>query len=217
MNYVILPLAQRIMRADQASLVTPEGLLDFVTLHEISHGLGPAYARVPAGTGTATTWAKTDVREAIGPQYAALEESKADITGMRNMAWLADHGVIPKSKLPEIYSSFLGETFRTIRFGIAEAHGAGSMMELSYLTEQGAIRRDPATGLYEVNFDKISGALESLDKELLEQEATGDRARTEKWFAKYAVMPPELAAALAKASDVPVDVDPDFDFHPVLR
>ena len=57
----------------------------------------------------------------------------------------------------------------------------------------------------------------ALAKELLEQEATGDRARSEKWFKKYAVMPRELAAALAKGADIPVDVDPDFDFHPPVR
>jgi hypothetical protein len=208
-NYIILPIAQRLMPADQAALVTGEGLLNFVTLHEISHGLGPAYARTAAG--------KTDVREAIGPQYSALEESKADVTGMMCVKWLVDHGAIPKEKLNGIYASFLGETFRTIRFGIAEAHGQGAMMEFSYLTEQGAIRRDPSTGLYSADFDKMPGAMASLAKELLEQEATGDRARTENWFKKYAVMPPELAAALAKANDIPVDVDPDFDFHPALR
>ena len=46
---------------------------------------------------------------------------------------------------------------------------------------------------------------------------TGDRKRAEDWFKKYAVMPPELAAALAKGSDIPVDLDPDFDFHPAVR
>ena len=208
-NYVILPLAKRVLRPDQAALVTGEGTLDFIILHEISHGLGPAYARTAAG--------KKDIREAIGPQFSALEESKADLTGMRTVAWLIDHGAIPKEKRQEIYSSFLGDQFRTIRFGIAEAHGAGAMMEISYLTEQGAMRRDAATGLYEIDFDKMTTAFASLSKELLEQEATGDRARTEKWFAKYAAMPPELAAQLARASDVPVDVDPDFDFHPPLR
>jgi hypothetical protein len=208
-NFIILPIAQRMMPADQAKLVTGEGLLDFVVLHEISHGLGPAYARTAAG--------KTDVREAIGPQYSGLEESKADITGMMCVKWLVDHGEIPKEKLNGIYSSFLGETFRTIRFGIAEAHGAGAMMEFSYLAEQGAIRRNASTGLYEVNYEKMPAAMASLAKELLTQEATGDRARTENWFKKYAVMPPELAAALAKGSDIPVDVDPEFDFHPPVR
>ena len=124
------------MPADQAKMVTGEGTLDFVIIHEISHGLGPTYVH---GT-------KTDIREAIGPKYSGLEESKADITGMTCVKWLVDHGAIPKEKLNEIYASFLGETFRTIRFGIAEAHGAGAMMEISYLTDQGAIRRDPSTG-----------------------------------------------------------------------
>ena len=206
-NVVILPLAERLMPADQAKLVTGEGTLDFVVMHEISHGLGPTYLH---GT-------KRGIGEAIGPRYSALEEAKADVTGMMSMKWLVDHGAIPKDKLNEIYASFLGDDFRTIRFGIAEAHGAAAMMEISYLTEKGAIRRDAATGLYSADFEKMPGAIASLAKELLEQEATGDRARTEAWFKKYAVMPSELAAALAKGSDVPVDVDPEFDFNPPVR
>jgi len=130
---------------------------------------------------------------------------------------LADHGAIPGDELNAIYASFLGETFPTIRFGIAEAHGQAAMMEFSYLTEQGAIGRDPSIGLYVANVEKMVGAMASLVKELLGQEATGDRVRTENWFEKYALMPPELAAALSKASHVPVDVDPEFDFQPPLR
>jgi hypothetical protein len=208
-NYIILPLARRLMRADQATMVTGEGTLDFVILHEISHGLGPSYVHGSNG--------KTGIGEAIGPRYSALEESKADITGMTCVKWLVDHGAIPKQKLNGIYASFLGETFRTIRFGIAESHGAGAMMEISYLSEQGAIQHDSRTGRYAVDFQKMPAAMASLAKELLDQEATGDRARAENWFKKYAVMPPELAAALAKGSDIPVDVDPDFDFHPPVR
>ena len=206
-DYIIMPLAQRLMTSDQAKLVTGEGTLDFVVMHEISHGLGPTFVH----------GSKRGIGEAIGPQYSALEEAKADITGMMCIKWLVDHGAIPKEKLNEIYSSFLGESFRTIRFGIAEAHGAGAMMEISYLTEKGAIRRDASSGLYSADFEKMPAGIASLAKELLEQEATGDRARTEAWFKKYAAMPRELSAALAKGSDVPVDVDPDFDFHPDVR
>ena len=208
-NFIILPLAGRLMPSDQAKMVTGEGTLDFIVLHEISHGLGPTFVH---GSNN-----KAGIGEAIGPRYSALEESKADITGMTCVKWLVDHGVIPKEKLDGIYASFLGESFRTIRFGIGESHGAGAMMEISYLSEQGAIRRDPATGLYAADFQKMPTAMASLAKELLEEEATGDRKRAEDWFKKYAVMPPELAAALAKGSDIPVDVDPDFDFHPAVR
>jgi hypothetical protein len=52
-----------------------------------------------------------------------------------------------------------------------------------------------------------------LAKELLEIEATGDRARAENWFKKYGQMPEELKTALKAASDVPVDVDPVFEFE----
>jgi hypothetical protein len=52
---------------------------------------------------------------------------------------------------------------------------------------------------------------------LLEQEATGDRARTEAWFQKYGTMPPELAALLEGTAEIPVDVDPQFDFNPPLQ
>ncbi|MFZ0620229.1 MAG: hypothetical protein WAM01_16245, partial [Candidatus Acidiferrales bacterium] len=76
---------------------------------------------------------------------------------------------------------------------------------------------DAKSGLYSIDFDRMPAAIASLAKELLEQEATGDRARSEAWFAKYAVMPPDLAKLLKKTADIPVDVDPVFSFHPVLR
>jgi hypothetical protein len=133
------------------------------------------------------------------------------------LKWLVDHGAYPQASEETVYASYVAGIFRTVRFGIAEAHGAAEMMEFNYLSEQRAVHRNRATGLYEVDFDRMPAAIASLAKELLEQEATGDRARTEAWFKKYAVMPPDLRALLATASDIPVDVDPDFDFHPPLR
>jgi hypothetical protein len=208
-NYIILPLAQRVMRPDQAAMASGEGYLADTLMHEISHGLGPAYARTSHG--------KVEINEAIGHAYSGLEEAKADVAGEFCMHWLVDHGAVPKEKLNGIYASYVAGIFRTVRFGIAEAHGAGEMMEFNYLSERGAIRRDASTGLYEIDFEKMPAAMASLAKELLEQEATGDRGRTEAWFKKYAVMPPELAALLAKQNDIPVDIDPEFSFHPPLR
>ena len=207
-NYIILPLAKRVMAPQQAAMASGEGYLDDTVLHEISHGLGPAFARTAKG--------KVDIREAIGPQYSSLEEAKADIVGELDLDWLIKHGVIPAEKRNMVYASMVAGIFRTVRFGIAEAHGEAEMMEFNYFVEQGAIRRD-SDGLYEIDFAKMPGAIASLAKELLEQEATGDRARAEAWFKKYAVMPPELTAALAKANDIPVDVDPEFWFNPPVH
>jgi hypothetical protein len=208
-DYIILPLARRVMQPDQAALASGEGYLVDTIMHEISHGLGSAFARTPKG--------QVDIREAIGPQYSGLEEAKADVVGEFGLNWMVVHGAFPKAEQKIVYASYVAGIFRTVRFGIAEAHGAAEMMEFNYLSEQGAIRRDPSTGLYSIDFARMPGAIASLAKELLEQEATGDRARAEEWFKRYAVMPPALSAALAKASDIPVDVDPEFDFHPPLR
>jgi hypothetical protein len=208
-NYIILPLAQRTMRPDQAVMASGEGYLADTIMHEISHGLGPAYAHTAQG--------KAQINEAIGSSYSALEESKADVVGEFCYGWLIDHGVLPKERRNTTYASYVAGIFRTVRFGVAESHGAGEIMQFNYYVEQGAIARDPATGLYVIDFDKMPPAIASLAKELLEQEATGDRARTDAWFKKFGGMPAELSALLAKTSDIPVDIDPEFDFHPALR
>jgi hypothetical protein len=208
-NYIILPLAQRTMRSDQAAMASGEGYLADTIMHEISHGLGPAFAHTAQG--------KVQINEAIGSSYSALEESKADVVGEFCYGWLIDHGLLPKERRNITYASYVAGIFRTVRFGVAEAHGAGEIMQFNYYTEQGAIRRDAASGLYVIDFEKMPAAIASLAKELLEQEATGDRARTDAWFKKYGGMPAELNALLTKTSDIPVDIDPEFDFHPVVK
>ena len=124
-NYVILPLAQFMMLPEQAAKASAEGYLLGTIMHEMAHGLGPAYARTAAG--------KVAIREAIGPQYSGLEEAKADVVGMFGLKWLVDHEVLPKEKLEEYYASYLAGIFRTIRFGTGEAHGQAEMMEFNYL------------------------------------------------------------------------------------
>jgi len=211
-NYVVLPVARKLMEPEQAAKVSGEGYLLTTIMHEICHGLGPAFAR----TWSDQSAGKVDIREAIGPGFSGLEEAKADVTGMFALKWLVDHDAIPKEKLEEYYASYVGGVFRTVRFGTAEAHGQAEMMEFNYLSERGAIRRN-ASGRYAIDYEKIPGALADLAKELLEIEATGDRSRAENWFTKYGTMPEELKASLKAASDVPVDIDPAFSFPQKVR
>jgi hypothetical protein len=63
-----------------------------------------------------------------------------------------------------------------------------------------------------VDFAVMPAAIERLARELLEQEATGDRARAEAWFKTYGTMPAALKQAIAAARDVPIDVDPIVSF-----
>jgi hypothetical protein len=202
-NYVILPVAEHLMLPAQAAKASSEGYLQVTIMHEIAHGLGPAFARTASG--------KAEIRESIGPIFSGLEEAKADIVGLYGLKWLVDHDVLPKSKLEEYYASYVAGIFRTVRFGVAEAHGQAEMMEFNYLSERGAIGPE-SSGRYAIAYERMPGVINDLAKVLLEIEATGDRARAENWFKKYGTMPAELQASLKSAAAVPVDIDPVFSF-----
>ncbi len=208
MNYIITPVTRKLMNPKQASKVTEDGYMVGTIMHEICHGLGPTSARTSAGT--------LSIRESVGPIYSALEEAKADAAGMFALQWLVDHDVLPKQKLEEYYASYVGDLFRTVRFGIAEAHGQAETMELNYFLERGAITRD-ASGRYVMDYQKIANATTDLAKELLAIEATGDGPRAESWFHKYASVPPQLKTSLEAIEDIPVDIDPVYSFPEKVR
>ena len=208
-KYVVLPIAQLMMREDQARMASMDGYLSMVVMHEISHGIGPAYARTANG--------RVEITEAIGPLQSALEEAKADVVGMFALEWLMNRGALPRSRSNDYYASYVAGIFRTVRFGVAEAHGRGQMMQFNYLAEQHAINRDATSGRYVIDFARMPAAIASLAKELLEIEATGDRPRGERWFEKYDKMPESLRAALAKTSSVPVDFEPISSFSEPMR
>ena len=207
-NEVILPLALRILDQAQAKQASAEGYLTATVLHEICHGLGPAFARRDGK--------EVDIREAMGGLYSGLEEAKADVVGMFGMKWLTERGALKKERLEEYYASYVAGIFRTVRFGTGEAHGRAEMMEFNYLSSQGAIVE--SAGRYKVIYAKMPDAIQRLAKELLEQEASGDRARAEAWFTKYGAMPAALKRALASAdAAVPIDVDPVVSFDETVK
>jgi hypothetical protein len=208
-EYIILPLARKLMRQDQAGKASAEGYLVGTLLHEIAHGLGPAYARQGGR--------QVDIREAIGATYSALEEAKADAVGMFGVKWLADRGALPKERLEEYYVSYVADIFRTLRFGTGEAHGMAELMEYNYLLEHKALVRAADGARVAIDFARIPDVLAALSKELLEIEATGDRARAEAWFARYDKMPPAMGKVIESAADVPVDIDPIFSFADKVR
>ena len=201
-NYIILPIAQRLMRPEDAARTSGEGYLAGTLMHEIAHGLGPAYARRGGR--------RVDIREAIGPLYSGLEEAKADAVGMYGLQWLAGHGKVPASDLAQDYASYVAGLLRTLRFGAGEAHGVAESMEFNYLRRRNAITYE--AGRFGVDYARMPDAISALAKELLEIEATGDAVRAERWFRQYSGVPPELAKALASVSDIPVDIDPVFPF-----
>jgi hypothetical protein len=152
---------------------------------------------------------RTTVRQELKELYSPTEEAKADISGLFALQYLMDKGVVSRSMERSLYTTFLASAFRSIRFGVNEAHGRGIAMQLNYLLDQGGFVAHP-DGTFAVNFDKIKDGVTALTRELMTIEATGDYARAQSLAERLAVVRPPVAHALERLASVPVDIEPRF-------
>ena len=123
------------------------------------------------------------------------------------LQFLVDKGYL-KHDEKSLYTTFLASSFRTLRFGLLEAHGKGMAVQFNYLTDKGAfVYRN---GVWEVDAAKIKGAVRDLAHDLLTIEATGDYAGAKQMFDKLAMLRPDAAATIARMNDLPVDIRASF-------
>jgi hypothetical protein len=166
------------------------------------HGLGPHNITVGSE--------QTTVRKQLKELYSSIEEAKADMTGLWALQFLIDKGVIEKRLERSLYTTYLASMFRSVRFGITEAHGRGVAMQFNYLTDEGAIKFDEASGTFSVEHSRIKEAVRKLTHDLLTLEAEGSYAKAKEMLDKYAMIRPPMKAALDKLKSVPVDIEPIF-------
>jgi Peptidase family M49 len=197
------PISKRVLQASSQADLNFESFFTHILAHELSHGIGPHQITV---NGRATT-----IRQELKELYSAIEEAKADVTGLFMLQLLADRKLIPAGPAFErqLYTTFLASTFRTLRFGLKDAHGKGMAMQVNYLTDKGGFVARP-DGRFEVNFEKIKPAVRDLDHDLLTIEATGDYARAKRMLDELGVIRPGMQKALNSLSDLPVDIRPVF-------
>ena len=143
--------------------------------------------------------------------HSAIEEAKADATGLFMMQYLFDHKLLPAAE-KSLYTTFLASSFRTLRFGVHEAHGKGMALQFNYLMDKGAFVARP-DGTFAVDFTKIQPAVRDLVRDLLTIEATGDYAGAKKMLDQLGVLRPALQQALAKLTDIPTDIEPISAAH----
>jgi len=170
-------------------------------MHELMHGLGPHNIEVGGR--------KTTVRQELKDTYSAIEEAKADISGLWALQQLIDKGVIDRGMERTLYTTFLASAFRSIRFGTNEAHGRGQAVQLNDLLDRGAFRV-AADGAFSVDPGKIKEAVTALTREILTIEAEGSAARARTLLERQGVVRPEVQRVLDRLRDVPVDIAPRF-------
>jgi hypothetical protein len=200
------PIAKRVLPPSSQADLNFDSFFTHILAHELSHGIGPHQITV---AGRATT-----LRQELKELYSPIEEAKADVTGLFMLQLLADRKLIEAGPAFErqLYTTFLASTFRTLRFGLKDAHGKGMAMQVNYLTDKGGFVAR-ADGRFEVNFAKIKDAVRDLDRDLLTIEATGDYAGAKRMLDQLGVIRPSMQKALGGLSDIPVDIKPVFVAH----
>lgn len=201
-NKTLIPISKVVLDPSDQSALAFDSFFTHILCHELMHGLGPHNITV---NGEETT-----VRKQLKELYSAIEEAKADMTGLWALQYMIDQGVIDKSMERTLYTTYLASMFRSVRFGIAEAHGRGVAMQFNYLTDEGAIKFDEAKGTFSVDQAKVKDGVRKLTHDLLTLEAEGSYDTAKSMLDKYAVIRPSMQQALDKLKDVPVDIAPVF-------
>jgi Peptidase family M49 len=207
----LVPISQIVLSTSAQKDLSFDLFFTHIVAHELCHGLGPHQIKVGGRD--------TNPRMELKDQYSALEEAKADVTGLFALQFLmaqADAGKLDAplahgpDALRELYTTYLASSFRTMRFGLQDAHARGQTMQFNYFLDKGAFTAN-ADGTFSVDVAKMVDAVRSLDHELLTLEATGDYAGARQWMAQLGTIRPEVQRALARLKSVPTDVEPIFD------
>ena len=199
------PIAAIVLDSEQLPYVTSEAFFNHALMHEISHGVGPGFITVDGR--------KTQVNKELKETYSTIEECKADVLGMYNIIFMIDKGLFPKSFSNETWTTFLAGIFRSVRFGITEAHGSGNAIIYNYVLEKGGYEYNPETNKVKVNFDKIYDSIKDLANKLLIIEATGNYNGAKELISKYAVISPSMKSLIDELSHIPVDIRPVFQIE----
>jgi hypothetical protein len=207
---VLLPIARRMLTQEAMVDVTFEPFFTHILAHELMHGLGPHQITVQGSD--------TTPREELKELFGTIEEAKADVTGLWALRYMMDHAkemglekLLPSDEAAQrqLYTTYLASSFRSLRFGLNDAHGKGMAIQFNSLMDKGAFLQH-ANGTFSVDISKIKTAITELDHDLLTIEAQGDYSGAKEMLDKLGVIRPELRKALDKLQGIPTDIEPIF-------
>lgn len=201
-DVIMRPIAERIIDPQQLAWLSQDAFFNEVLFHELSHSLGPAMVKLDGR--------EVEVRVALGSSYSPLEEGKADVMGAWNILFMIDNKKFPKEFRNQLLLTYFAGLFRSVRFGVAEAHGKGAAFQINRFLEDGAATFDANTGLFEIDPKKLEKSIEKLVHDVVMLQHAGDKPAVDAFLAKYAVMSPPMEQALGKLDGIPVDIRPIY-------
>ena len=196
---ILVPISEQLIVPEQRKHITFDAFFANTMFHEVAHGLG--IKNTITGKGT--------VRQSLQEHASALEEGKADILGLYMVEQLLKKGEITDGTLEDYYITFMAGIFRSVRFGASSAHGKANMIRFNFFAEEGAFSKN-ADGLYSVNMEKMSQAMEKLSRLILTIQGDGDYQKVDQLIATHGDIKAELAKDLEKLSQANIPVDVTF-------
>ncbi|MBC7009635.1 Zn-dependent hydrolase [Pseudoalteromonas sp. BZK2] len=196
---ILVPISEQLIVPEQRKHITFDAFFANTMFHEVAHGLG--IKNTITGKGT--------VRQSLQEHASALEEGKADILGLYMVEQLLKKGEITDGTLEDYYITFMAGIFRSVRFGASSAHGKANMIRFNFFAEEGAFSKN-ADGLYSVNMEKMSQAMEKLSRLILTIQGDGDYQKVDQLIATHGEIKAELAKDLEKLSQANIPVDVTF-------
>lgn len=194
---ILRPISDLLIDPEQRDNVKFDAFFENVMFHEVAHGLG--IKNLVNGEGT--------VRSALKDRYNAIEEGKADILGLFMVQQLAQMGEIEKTDMMDNYVTFVAGIFRSVRFGTASSHGKANMVCFNYLHERGAFSRNPETGTYRIDKEKMAAAMTELAHDILTYQGNGDYEGVSKLFNEKAVIGDQLREDLQRVAEANIPRD----------
>jgi hypothetical protein len=198
---VLVPIADIALTPQDRKLLAFEPFFTHILMHELMHGLGPQTIRVDGR--------ETTVRQELKELNGTLEEAKADVSGLWALQQLMDKGVLDAHQERSTYVTFLASAFRTLRFGLNEAHGKGMALQVNYLLDHGAIRIGD-DGRFSLDLPKTKQAIAGLTHDIMTLQAHGDYAGVKRLLDRMVVIRPEVQRVIDQLDAVPVDIAPHF-------
>jgi peptidase M49-like protein len=206
----LVPISKVVLKPAARKDLSFELFFTHIVAHELAHGLGPHQININGRD--------TNPRMELKELYAAMEEAKADVTGLfalQHLMTQADKGAL-QMPIPhgadaerQMYTTYLASSFRTLRFGLQDAHAKGMAIQFNYFLDKGGYVANP-DGTFSVDMSKIKEAVTSLDHEFLTLEATGDYAGAKKMMTDLMKIRPVTEKALQRLKSVPTDIEPIF-------